>query len=173
MSVFCQKLKQSLEKTSVEIGGKTLALIIEEYLGRFLGIVSCLAVYLFAHFEDYIDCRNFYKDFIPIGIGLFGFLFTILVINIQGTGDTIKEFKNRKVLYERFIKYNKKIVLLAFSITGSVYILSNISLVYYYEIFLLQINIKRLVLSIILGAMIWLACDVFMFVRIFYALIKR
>lgn len=66
---------------------------------------------------DTLKLDDFIKEIPTIGLGVFGFLLTFLSIIIQGTSDTIVWMKSRSILYNRFINYNRGVILLSLYLT--------------------------------------------------------
>ena len=110
-------------------------------------------------------------------ISSIGFLLTLLGIILQGNSSTIDWMRSRKKLFNRFIQYNKRIVILSFIISIYSYILGFFNFKYYVEQLPLSdciINLgEKIVISIFFGLLVWFVIDTLHFIKVFYALIKE
>lgn len=154
---------------------KTYAYYIEKFGGLALGlIVSCAIMYINPHKEVYLELV---KQFPAIGIGAFGFLLTFLGIIIQGSSETILWMKSRKVLYDRFITFNKGVILMALYLTVLSLILGFIdisSIIHKFNITSCVVsNIMRLLVSLLFGCFTKFIYDSINLVKIFFVLIRK
>ena len=107
-----------------------------------------------------------------------GFLLTLLSIILQGNSSTIEWMKSRKMLFDRFIQYNKHIVIRSFIISIYAYILRFFNFQWLIHELNLETNqiihhIRRLLISVFGGSITWFVIDTFQFIGIFYLLIKK
>jgi len=159
-----------------QVFGKTLSYWKELYLGPFSGFIVALTLFNINHsFNEWV---TFIKEFPALGMCAFGFLLTFLSIILQGNNETIIWMKSRKVLFDRFVSFNKRIVLLSLILTLYSYILcyahfswvTKLIMSYSPEI----INyLKVTLISFFGGLMTWFFIDTFLFISIFYHLIKK
>ena len=110
-------------------------------------------------------------------ITVFGFLLTLLSIILQGNSPTINWMRSRKKTFNRFVDYNKRIILLSFIISIYSYILGFFNFEYYIEQLTLSNCISKLtekaLISIFVVLFVWFIIDTLQFIKIFYALIKE
>lgn len=146
----------------------------ENYLGVLLGlVVAAIVIWLN---PKYSSCISFIKAIPQLTSCIFGFLLALLGIILQGDSPTITAIKSRTTVYNRFIRYNKKVVYLSL-------ILSVLTLVIGYvdysfvdgwlakKSICMSESAKKVVLSSISFGIVWLFVDLMIFLRIFYLLI--
>lgn len=146
----------------------------ENYLGVFLGLVAA-AIVIWLN-PKYSSCISFIQAIPQLTSCIFGFLLALLGIILQGDSPTITAIKSRTTIYNRFIRYNKKVVYLSL-------ILSVLTLVIGYVDYsfvdgwlannymcLREFAIKVILSSISFG-IVWLFVDLVSFLRLFYLLI--
>jgi len=155
--------------------GKETAYWKEKFGGIFLGFIFFILVYLInPEFEKW---KEFAKEIPSIGMSTFGFLLVLLGIILQGNSKTIEWMKSRDELFQRFISFNKKIVMRSV-------LLSSYALFFVYfdlkwitgyftnGIFIYEI-ISQFSIPILTFLLVWFLYDVIYFITIFYLLIKR
>jgi hypothetical protein len=158
----------------MKIFGKKIAYWKEQYQGLFIGIIIFIIILILE--PDYSYWKDFIKEFPSIGMCVFGFLITFLSIILQGDTDTIKWMKGSKILFKRFITFNKRIVIISILLSVYSYILGFAN--FGWIITKLKISecyitfIQQLFISIFCGLLTWLIIDILYFIRIFYLLIK-
>lgn len=148
----------------------------ENYLGVLLGLVAAVIVVWLN--PPYSSCILFIQAIPQLTSCIFGFLLALLGIILQGDSPTITAMKARTIFYNRFIKYNKKVVYLSL-------ILSVLTLVIGFADYtsidgwLVNINrcinesAKKLILSSITFGIVWLFVDLLTFLKLFYLLITE
>ena len=115
----------------MKILGKTYSYWKESIGGIIIGFIfSILIFFLSPKLSDWID---FMKGIPALCITIFGFLLTLLGIILQGNSPTINWMRSRKETFNRFVDYNKRIVLLSFIISIYSYILGFFNFKYYIE----------------------------------------
>ena len=103
------------------IFGKSYRYWVETIGGLLAGIIVCILLFIVdPHLSNW---KDFIKGIPSIGMCTLGFLLTLLSIILQGNSSTIEWMKSRKMLFDRFIQYNKHIVILSFIISIYAYIL--------------------------------------------------
>lgn len=154
----------------------SLAKLKENYLGVILGLLS--AVIIVGLNPKYSSCLSFIQAIPQLTSCIFGFLLALLGIILQGDSPTITAMKARTIFYNRFIKYNKKVVYLSL-------ILSVLTIVIGFADYtsidgwLVNINrcinesAKKLILSSITFGIVWLFVDLLTFLKLFYLLITE
>lgn len=109
------------------------------------------------------------KEFPTIGMCAFGFLLTLLGIIIQSDTEIIIWLKSDKKLYNRFIRLNRRVVVVSFIISLLSYLIGFIN----WPDLIENENSNLIIISIWLGLLSWFILDVIYFLRIFYLLIQR
>jgi len=144
-----------------------LLVFLEKYFGNLLGILVFLL--FFCKVEPlYKDYKNILNDYSTIAFGIFGFILTLLGIILQGNGKTIDYIKSNEESYSKFIKMNKKVVILSF-LTGCLsFSLNFFSL---YEFKCNQIFYENFLISLLLSLICVLIFRTIYFIWIFYLLI--
>lgn len=157
----------------MRIAGKTISYWWEKYGGLFAGVIVCCIIGIIHPASS--SWKPFIVEFPAIGMCAFGFLLTFLGIILQGNSDTITWMMSRDVLYNRFIAFNKRIVIISFVLSLYSYIIgyadfqsikNNLSPQSY------QI-IKNVLISIFCGLLVWFIIDTIQFTRLFYILIRK
>ncbi len=156
--------------------GKTLSYWKELYFGPFLGFI--LAIVLINLEHSFSEWVTLIKEFPALGMCAFGFLLTFLSIILQGNNETIVWMKSRKILFEKFVSFNKRIVMLSLILTLYSYILCYAHFKWIIDLIMscppeFRHWLKVSLISIFGGLMIWFFIDTFTFINIFYHLIKK
>ena len=155
----------------------TFAKIKENYFGVFWGvIVATLVVFVFK--PTYSESIDIIRALPQLTTCIFGFLLTLLGIILQGDGPVILSMRGSIKVYNRFIGYNKKIVILSFILTIIALIAGYVSHSWLNG-FLLAIHpfcpvVARCISIFVLTfCSVWLIVDLMIFVKLFYLLIKQ
>lgn len=157
------------------IFGKKIAYWIEIGGGIILGLV--MAIITFSINPSYNNWKGFIQEFPTIGMCAFGFLLTLLSIIIQGNSPNIERMKSRTNLFNRFILFNKRIVMLSLISSLYSYLLGYLNFnwiidgIHVDECFVLFA--EKFLLSLFTFLFIWFIVDVIHFIRLFYVLIKE
>lgn len=159
------------------IFGKSYRYWVETIGGLLAGIIVCILLFIVdPHLSNW---KDFIKEIPSIGMFTFGFLLTLLSIILQGNSSTIEWMKSRRTLFDRFIQYNKHIVILSFIISIYAYTLRFFNFQWLIHELSLERNpisiphIRRLLISVLGGLISWFVIDTFQFIGIFYLLIKK
>lgn len=133
-----------------------------------IALVIALLCYFMIH--PRLECfLPLIKEFPAIGMCAFGFLLTLLGIIIQSNTEIITWLKSDKQLYNRFIKLNRRIVIVSFIVS-----LLSYAIGYTEWLDLIQNdNLNLVTISTWLGLLSWFILDVIYFLRIFYLLVQR
>lgn len=146
----------------------------ENYLGVLIGLVA--AVFVVWLNPPYSSCISFIQAIPQLTSCIFGFLLALLGIILQGDSPTITAMKSRSTVYNRFIRFNKKVVFLSL-------ILSVVTMVIGYGDYTMfsewlinnylcvGVIVKKSILYIIVFGIVWLFVDILTFVKLFYFLI--
>lgn len=98
---------------------RTISYYREKYGGIVLGIIALCVVWLIN--PNLNKCVDMMKEIPTIGMCTFGFLLTFLSIILQGNSDIILWMKSRKMLFNRFVLFNKRIVIIALLLSALSY----------------------------------------------------
>lgn len=157
----------------MRVAGKTISYWWEKIGGLCAGIIVCsIIVVLNPTFSNW---RPLIIEFPAIGMCVFGFLLTFLGIILQGNSDTIKWMMSRDDLYNRFIAFNKRIVIISFVLSLYSYILGYVDfqvIIGCLSSKLFQI-IKNVSIGTFCGLLVWFIIDTFQFTRLFFVLIRK
>ena len=93
----------------------TFSKIKENYLGILIGALVAVGVFFLN--PAYGRSIDLIKALPQLTTCVFGFLLTLLGIILQGDGPVIQKMRDSTKIYNRFIDYNKKIVILSFVLT--------------------------------------------------------
>lgn len=154
------------------IFGKTLSYWGEKIGGEIAGaIVFCVILLINPIFSHW---RPFIVGFPPIGVSAFGFLLTFLSIILQGNSKTIERMMNRDKLYNKFIDFNKRIVIISLILSLYSYAIGYSDLQIIYDLFSSEMVriIENVLIGTFCGLFVWFVIDTFHFTRLFYILIR-
>lgn len=157
----------------MKIFGNTVGYWIEKAGGFLVGIiVFCITENLNPTFSNW---KPFIVEFPTIGMCAFGFLLTFLGIILQGNSETINWMIGRVKLYNRFIAFNKRIVVISFILSLYSYIIGYANFQNIYVLFNPQLVnfVKNISIGIFCGLLAWFIIDTFQFTRLFYVLIRK
>lgn len=156
----------------MRVFGRTISYWHEKYGGTLYG---CLAFILFVFIikPEYYSYKELIQEFPSIGMCAFGFMLTFLGIILQGDSSTIKYMKSRQILYDKFIAYNKVVVILSLIISIYSYVIGYMeihltisSVIPYYS------HLKDVLIALFWGLATKLLVDTYIFVKLFYLLLK-
>jgi hypothetical protein len=157
------------------IFGKAVAYWKEKLGGIILGLILSVLVFLLN--PELSKWKEFVKEIPNIGMCTFGFLLTFLGIILQGVSETIEWMRKREKLFQRFISFNKRVVILSVFLSVYAYFLAYFDFKWIAEYFADYIClckiIRRLLISVFVFLSVWFLYDVMYFIKIFYLLIKK
>ena len=157
------------------IFGKKIAYWKEKLGGIILGII--LSVFVFLISPELSKWKEFIKEIPNVGMCTFGFLLTFLGIILQGGSKTIEWMKSRETLFQRFIDFNRRIVILSIVISVYAYFLAFFNFEWIKECFVNCICLYEIILRILISTFaflsVWFLYDTMYFIKIFYLLIKK
>lgn len=153
----------------------TWAKIKENWSGVFWGFLMAIIMYYVN--PKYSECRELIKAIPQLSTCVFGFLLTLLGIILQGSGPVIERMKSSTILFNRFIGYNKRIVLLSFFISIVAFVFGYIDFSWAKECMASfcassVVFVKKLFISLLTWSCVWLIVDMITFINLFYLLIK-
>lgn len=94
-------------------------------------IVALVVAFLnfkFAYFLGPLDkLQEFMKSFVEFGSLCFGVLLTFFGVVIQSSSETIRQMKRRTKTFNRFIRYNRNMIIFSLALTVYAYIFGNLS----------------------------------------------
>lgn len=157
----------------MELFGKTFSYWREKYGGDLIG-VFVFFVFFFIVKPQWHSYKEIIKQFPTIGMCAFGFMLTFLGIILQGSSKTIEHMKTQSALYTRFIDYNKRTVILALVLSMYSYIIgySNVDINIIKQLLLCN-YLKISIISLFWGMIVKFVYDLYVFVRLFYILLKQ
>ena len=157
----------------MKIFGKTPSYYAEKYGGLIAGVLAC-CITLIAN-PSFSNWKPFIVEFPSIGMCAFGFLLTFLGIILQGNSQTITWMMSRVKLYNRFIAFNKRIVIISFVLSLYSYLIGYANLQTITDLMVPHLVhiAKSILLGIFCGLLIWFIIDTFQFTRLFYVLIRK
>lgn len=157
---------------AMRVCGKTISYWYEKYGGYLWGVLVFI-LFLIIIKPEYYSYKELIQEFPSIGMCAFGFMLTFLGIILQGDSSTIKYMKSRQSLYDKFIAYNKTVVILSLIISIYSYIIGYVeinkivsSVIPYYS------YIKDVLIALFWGLATKLLVEVCIFVKLFYLLLK-
>jgi hypothetical protein len=157
------------------IFGKEVAYWKEKLGGIIIGFI--LSVFVFLISPELSKWKEFIKEIPNIGMCTFGFLLTFLGIILQGGSNTIEWMKSRETLFQRFIDFNRRIVILSIVISVYAYFLAffNFEWIrkYFTDFICIYQIISKISISLFVLLSVWFLYDVMYFIKVFYLLIKK
>ena len=147
----------------------------ESWIGLILGCVAAVFVFLFGPDRGFTEAIRAIPQ---ISTCIFGFLLTLLGIILQGNSPIISLMREEVRIYNRFIGFNKRIVILSFVLTISAFVagyldFSWLSCGLLQEYPIVWVGIKKTVIALLALGSVWLIIDLMAFIKLFYMLIKQ
>lgn len=134
----------------------------------YLSLILSIAVsVLLFHWDivNFDNSTNLFQQFPVLGTCSFGFLLTMFTVIIQRNNSAIRQMRDRKKPYERFVNFNKYVVILAFLVTVYSFIIGNIK-------FAEQFPYKEWMCLVFYILFIWFIVQTLYFLCVFYTLVK-
>ncbi|GAB6393989.1 MAG: hypothetical protein MdMp024_0301 [Bacteroidales bacterium] len=154
---------------------KTFAYWKEQYGGIIVGIIC--AVFVFWINPEFSQWKDFIQEIPNIGMCIFGFLLTFLGIILQGRSKTIEWMKSRETLFQRFISFNKRVVILSIVLSVYAYFLGYFNFEWMENLLRIYPHLCDAFIRFFISAFsflfVWLLVDILKFTKIFYLLIKK
>ena len=130
-----------------------------------VAFLSFKYVYILGSLEE---LQEFIKSFVDFGSLCFGVLLTFFGIVIQSSSETIRQMKRRMKTFNRFIVYNRNIIIFSLVLTICAYILGNLN---FWKI--TTYSISELVISIFFGALVYFLYGLLYLLLIFFNLLHQ
>ena len=141
--------------------------LIENYLPPLLAIIISIFIWKSA-IVSFDFCKELIKQFTTIGTCIFGFILTMFSLIIQSNSEAVTRMRKRKIPYNRFVAYNKKVVIYSLAFTLYCYIVGYMD---FPKSDVLDSN--RIIVAIFWGAFLYYIYEVFYFLIVFYILISE
>ena len=157
----------------MKLFGKTISCWIEKIGGLLTGIIVGYIIWVIN--PIFSNWKPLIVEFPTIGMCAFGFILTFLGIILQGNSDTIKWIMSRDKLYNRFIAFNKRILVISFVLSIYSYIIGYADFQIVKDSLSPQLvqNAKNLMISVFGGLLVWFIIDIVQFTRMFYVLVRK
>lgn len=141
-----------------------------DYKAPFLGsIVVAFLSFKYAYILGPLkELQEFIKSFVEFGSLCFGVLLTFFGIVIQSSSETIRQMKSRAKNFNRFIVYNRNMIIFSLVLTVCAYILGNLN---FWKI--TTYSISELVISIFFGALVYFLYGLLYLLLIFFNLLRQ
>lgn len=114
------------------------------------------------------ELQEFIKSFVEFGSLCFGVLLTFFGIVIQSSSETIRQMKRRVKTFNRFIVYNRNMIIFSLVLTVCAYILGNLNFW-----MITTFSISELVISIFFGALVYFLYGLLYLLLIFFNLLRQ
>jgi len=108
------------------------------------------------------------KSFVEFGSLCFGVLLTFFGVVIQSSSETIRQMKRRTKPFNRFIEYNRNMIIFSLALTVYAYILGNLS--FWQKP---TYSITELLISIFIGASVYFLYGLLYLLLIFFNLLHQ
>lgn len=150
---------------------------IENYSGIFLGLTLATAIVFFVN-PPYKECIDLIRALPQLTTCTFGFLLTLLGIILQGDSPIINKMRNTTTIYNRFIGFNKKIVILSLIVTVLALVMGYVDYTWLNTLLnnwnpLLPSIARMMSIFLLTFGSVWLVIDLTTFIKLFYLLIKN
>jgi len=138
--------------------------ILDYYLSFILSIMVSV---LLSHWDivNFDNSTDLFQQFPVLGTCSFGFLLTMFTVIIQGNNSAIRQMRDRKKPYERFVNFNKYVVILAFSVTVYSFFIGNFKFAEWFPY-------KEWMCLVFYILFIWFIVQTLYFLCVFYTLAK-
>lgn len=141
-----------------------------DYWAPFL--LACLVTILSFEYipisKSEADYQKFMSAFVEFGSLCFGVLLTFFGIVIQSSSDTVRRMKRKTKMFNRFIQYNRNVIMFSLVLTIYAYIFGNLDFwkdtLYY---------VPQIVISIFCGAFAYFIYGLCYLLVIFFLLLQQ
>ncbi|MCL2247419.1 MAG: hypothetical protein FWC10_09985 [Lentimicrobiaceae bacterium] len=160
----------------MRVFGKKIDYWKEKYGGVAWGFILSTLVFLLS--PELSNWKEFVRGIPTIGMLIFGFLLTFLGIILQGRSETIEWMKSRDVLFQRFISFHRRIVIVSITLSVYAFFIAYFNFEWlinsiFTDYLCLWIVVQKLLISVFVFLSVWFLYDVMHFINIFYLLIKK
>lgn len=114
------------------------------------------------------ELQEFIKSFVDFGSLCFGVLLTFFGIVIQSSSETIRRMKLKTRAFNRFIVYNRNIIIFSLALTVYAYLLGNLK---FWKIS--TYSISEFAISIFIGALTYFLYGLVYLLLIFFKLLHQ
>lgn len=139
-----------------------------KFLDYYMSLIISIAVSVMLNrcgIINFDNSKNLFQQFPVLGTCSFGFLLTMFTVIIQGNNSAIRQMRDRKRPYERFVNFNKYVVILAFMVTVYSFIIGNFKSIE-------QFPYKEWMCFAFYILFIWFIIQTLYFLCVFYTLAK-
>lgn len=134
-------------------------------------LLACLVAFLAFKYipasESEDDYQKFMSAFVEFGSLCFGVLLTFFGIVIQSSSDTVRQMKRKAKRFNRFVLYNRNIIMFSLALTVYAYIFGNLD--FWKE----PSYVSRMVIPVFWGAIIYFIYGLFYLLVIFFLLLRQ
>lgn len=134
-------------------------------------LLACLVAFLAFKYipasESEDDYQKFMSAFVEFGSLCFGVLLTFFGIVIQSSNDTVRQMKRKANRFNRFVLYNRNIIMFSLALTVYAYIFGNLD--FWKE----PSYVSRMVIPVFWGAIIYFIYGLFYLLVIFFLLLLQ
>lgn len=135
-------------------------------------LVAIIAACLCFKYNNFLgtlrELQDFMKSFVEFGSLCFGVLLTFFGVVIQSSSETIRQMKRRTKPFNRFIEYNRNMIIFSLALTVYAYILGNLS--FWQKP---TYSITELLISIFIGASVYFLYGLLYLLLIFFNLLHQ
>lgn len=99
-----------------------------KFIDYYMSLIISIAVSVMLNrwgIINFDNSKELFQQFPVLGTCSFGFLLTMFTVIIQGNNIAIRQMRERRRPYERFVNFNKYVVILAFFVTVYSFIIGN------------------------------------------------
>lgn len=134
-------------------------------------LLACLVAFLAFKYipvsESEDDYQKFMSAFVEFGSLCFGVLLTFFGIVIQSSSDTVRQMKRKAKRFNRFVLYNRNIIMFSLALTVYAYIFGNLD--FWKE----SSYLSRMVIPVFCGAITYFIYGLFYLLVIFFLLLRQ
>lgn len=154
----------------------TLSKFIELYGGFIGGVLLVAALFGLTGVPAYNSYVAAFRAIPSVTGCIFGFVLALFGLIIQGDGPIIQKMKIRKVLFNRYISFTKRIIWISLFLTVYSLVLAYVNPEWVRNILRVGVAVLKIFKVICIGTMFtfsfWLITDLIIFVNLFFLLIR-
>ena len=134
-----------------------------------VAIIAACSCFKYNHVLGSVkELQDFIKSFVEFGSLCFGVLLTFFGVVIQSSSETIRRMKRRSKSFNRFIEYNRNMIIFSLALTVYAYILGNLN---FWK--RTTYSITEIVISIFIGAFVYFLYGLLYLLLIFFNLLHQ